>query len=213
MRDKFICIFGQKGNGKTTLARRLRWLLANKEDDPTWRVQGFADPLKDLVCHMFGWDRGLIEANKNNPTPLVNCTMGVRNTLEEIGEVVRRVKPDYFISQALEALAPNGCIFDDGRVRDEAVRSRELGGFNVFIYDPRKINDSTAHTEVWPGRLARWAQAVEIGRIPRDVFDSNAAEDMYYMDVVIRNDKDVDSLHKDADELVEQHITRYLKAQ
>lgn len=189
----FICIFGQKNNGKTTLARFLQGHLNKISSNPLFRLAQFSYPLKFLMGTIFGWNEHYIEEMKNNDRVPEGHTCTVRATLERIGQTIRGIDPNWFEYGALVP-TPKAKIFDDGRVMEEAIASKKLGGYNIFIYHPDRINDSKAYTEVWPGHLARVCedlhQVEAKGEVPPNFLDTinDVIKIPKLFDLICRND-------------------------
>ncbi len=201
-KPKFVSIFGQKENGKTTLACMIqKYLWENYLDIPSLTARSFANPLKCLMYECFGWTKEIIDSNKGNPEPLPGYGLSVRKSMEALGKTIRDIDPRYFLKQSLHN-NPDRCIFDDGRLREEAIESRKCGGFNIFIVRESKYNDSTAYTETWVGSIARSLAYAGWKGNP----------DLRLFDYIITNNSNIETLWNETVPMLMTPLKEYLYA-
>lgn len=144
--NKIIGIFGQMENGKTTFARMIH-------EDIGLLIKGFAVPVKQLVCEYFGVSMADIEHMKSSPVKLPGWNVTMREALQIVGNNLRDIKSRVWIDKAIES----PCIIDDGRYENEAKAIRDVGGYNILIIRPDKLNESNHPSETWVGSMARLA--------------------------------------------------------
>lgn len=129
-----IGLSGKKGSGKTTIGRFLQSRLEDSE------MVCFADPLKDLVCDLFGVPQFVLngtEAEKNAPT---NVGVSARKMMQDVGGYMRGVWPDCWVNawrnrvrelQARRGIVP--VIVADVRYRNEIAAIRDAGGMVIRL--------------------------------------------------------------------------------
>lgn len=140
-----ICIFGQKENGKSTLAS----ILVDKLS-PTHHLTrvSFARPIKETLSVMTGWSVAFLDSIKDDTPPKWNCT--VREAYQRIGDVGRGIRQDIYTSRALEI--PKGVI-DDARFENEFYANAD--GYNILLIRPSHLNNDPHNSETWVGEQAR----------------------------------------------------------
>lgn len=132
-----IGIYGPKGCGKTTAAKRIMQL------DERFTALSFASPLKRMLSVGLGLtDAQLHGAAKEVIDERYGCTP--RHIMQTLGTEWGRncIKPDLWVSLAARRLRPF-TVVDDVRFEDEAACIRELGGVVVHIRGARH-NDAHA---------------------------------------------------------------------
>lgn len=204
---KFICIFGQMNNGKSTIARMLRQSLENniQKVNRVAVINAFSNPIKEQVAEVMGVSREWLEQwkNKNELPPGWGKT--VRQVLQEVGEYWRTVNPDVWINQAFtwfnhgKSLAPIIRIYEDGRYRNEFRASVDRQGFNIFVYRPEHYVSKPYHySEVWCETLA-YSLLKRYSNYELDQFNA-----------VIRNDQSEEHLRDRVDEIMNLLFNYYL---
>lgn len=142
MKYPIVGIFGQKENGKSTLAKMLYELAAGDTEPhrqflPT--VTGFAEPLKATLCKLTGISRETLEKYKNENTILPGWNVNVRTALQQLGECIRGIKSDAWIQSALSDTRQ--LILQDGRYFNELKAIKAKGGFTILIMKSDKWVD------------------------------------------------------------------------
>lgn len=189
----FIAIFGQKGNGKSEIAKILRSYF------PHYMVTGFAHTIKHHLCQMTGISMNDLEKYKNDPNPSPGWTKNVRTVLQWLGEGMREhTYREVWINATTNMKA---AIIQDGRYENEAKAIKAKGGVNILVVRPDKYVHNAAHpSESWVGDVAL-AYRATIG--PLGYFgDSIEYMDKWYneyrqlFDFVIWNDGTIDQLNE-----------------
>lgn len=175
MKRQLIGISGKKNTGKDTVG------------DYLWQQHGyftmaFADPLKDLACMLFGWDRMQLEQReyKEGFDPALGMTRRV--ALQRLGtEAVRGQFGEMFWvntwARAYEQVRGEPVVVTDVREEHEAKAIRELGGLIVHL--KRNCVDSG------------------------DTHSTEAGIMVQSMDYVISNNGTLGQLYDAVDELIE----------
>lgn len=156
---RVIGLSGLKQSGKNTLADGLATL--------GYETLAYADPLREMclvlnpmipldprepavrlseVIEQYGWDL----AKERFPE--------VRRTMQILGtEVVRHVKPDYWIEQMRQRLGDGDGLYvvADVRFENEADLIREVGGIVVEVVRPGRTQAPDAHVSE-AGVVADW---------------------------------------------------------
>lgn len=138
MKRQLIGISGKKNTGKSTVG------------DFLWHQHGyftmaFADPLKDVACALFGWDRMQLEQREYKEG--FDASLGItrREALQRLGtEAIRGQFGDTFWVnawlRAYEHVKGEPVVVTDVREEHEAKAIRELGGLIVHL--KRNLADS-----------------------------------------------------------------------
>lgn len=194
-KPRVIGISGLIGSGKGSIASYL-------EASHGYNVISFADPLKDAVSAVFGWDRQLLIGDtqesrefREKPCPFWSNYLGrdwtPRYALQFVGTDLFRYALDIFIWAAslqkrLEAEPDKLFVIPDVRFSNEAVMIRDLGG---VLWNVRRNPEPewliTAETN--PAEMPNKYPEVHVSewswlKIPFDVVfwnDSNL-EDLYH---------------------------------
>lgn len=168
-----IVIFGQKENGKSTLATMLTDLLSPCHY--LTRTQ-FAKPIKDTLAKMTGWGVEYLDSIKDETPPHWNCT--VRQAYQKLGDVGRSIRQDIYTSRALSI--PKS-IIEDGRFEDEL--KANAGGYNILLIRPTHLNTDSHNSETWVGEQARYRLAnptAPYGKWNRVVINDYDSTDEWY---------------------------------
>lgn len=129
-----IAVCGQKGSGKSTVARML-------QIETKFEVRQFAETIKKIVCDLAGCSMEDLEDydfKENNIPPAYlhpYCTTTFptyRSLLQGIGDLFREKNPDIFVHATLHN-APHKLIISDCRLLNEARLVKEQGGVVVFV--------------------------------------------------------------------------------
>lgn len=153
--NKFITIFGQKQNGKSTFAQYLQAALHKLEPKRvlysaplklTFTITGFAQPLRELTCKLLNCRPEFIEEWKNRYEPPPGMLVPIRYFMVELAKVIRSGKPDYFIERALKKAFECPIILEDGRFKDELEVTKLWKGYSIFIVRPDEFVKPYAET-------------------------------------------------------------------
>lgn len=130
-----IAVCGQKGSGKSTVARML-------QIETKFEVRQFAETIKKVVCTLTGCSMDNLEDYHFKENEIVPhhlhpyCGEGklptYRALLQGIGDLFRAKNPDVFIHCTLRN-APRNFIISDCRLLNEARLVKEQGGIVVLI--------------------------------------------------------------------------------
>jgi hypothetical protein len=129
----FIVVGGQIEAGKDTLAELIVRRLGNH-----WQRCGFADPIKVILCRMFGVSRCFVEEWKRRSEPPPGWRLPVRNFLQELGEMGRRYDEDVWVRQVLDM--PGFRVVADGRHLNEYEHMARRGHETILVWRPGKEN-------------------------------------------------------------------------
>lgn len=174
MKCPIIGIFGQKENGKTTVAKMILELAHRDAIDTNSYIlpiiRGFANPIKETLSRLTGLSLQELEEHKNSKTPLPGWNVTVRQAMQMLGKWGRDVKNDLLIEAALQPyrgiLGPqtDELIIDDGRYVEELKTIKSKGGFTILIVKPDKWVDphtkNLDSSEIGMGRAALAYKAV-----------------------------------------------------
>lgn len=124
-----ITLCGHPGAGKSESARFLcsEYSLSRRS---------FADPLKDAVASLFGFDRELLSGSFDREwRERVDPRWGItpRQALERTGEAMRREYGPNFFVQCWDAKGPQNTVTDDMRHTSEIRRASQLGALMIWI--------------------------------------------------------------------------------
>lgn len=165
-----IGVCGQTNAGKRTVAA----MLCARDERRARRA--LADPLKDFLCDAFATDRDELDwyaarPRTNHPTMM----MPARRALQTVGEAMRQVHPDVWVTRALVD-APAHAVITDVRHVNEMEAIRRRGGRLVLIgrtaactTDPHPSERTLADAVGWFLRHTRGALVVvrETPIVPR----------------------------------------------
>lgn len=135
---KFIVIFGQKQNGKSTFAKMLQVAFYDqmKLHLP---IDGFAYPIKEWLAEWFNITN--FDKVKEQAT-CEQLTVPARYAACEIAKLARSLNPDVFIDMLVRRhLQDDLCpyIVEDGRFENEALKCKAMGSYNIFVCKPDKL--------------------------------------------------------------------------
>jgi hypothetical protein len=199
--EAVIGLVGFAGSGKDTVGQYL-------VEHFGYKAQAFADPLKDCLCSIFGWDRDMLSGR----TPESRLwreeidtwwadKLGIphftpRFAMQNFGtDIMRRMFHDevWLINMEKRLLEANGpVVVTDGRFSNEIRMMRRLGG---RVYRVRRGPDP-----VWMdiARLANEGDQLARQRLG-EVFKVHQSEWAWVgenLDGSIRNDGDIDDLYE-----------------
>lgn len=171
---KIIGISGQKQSGKDTLCNFLMKKIDTLNAGP-WRRIAFADPVKDILCSMFGVSREWIEEWKVKEECPPGWDMNVRMAMINIGDRLREICPTVWIDKTLRGSFNR--VISDVRYQNEARLVSERG-FLIRVHNPRvETLQNPSETELIhfdKTCLGSEIQGrVEIPGVPYHVFISN----------------------------------------
>lgn len=194
-----VVLSGQKRSGKDTIAKFIKkdFEKINLEQNilpHNFKIVGFADKIKDVVCDIFGITRDYIEEWKDNPTPPPGFLVPMREMLTDVGDGYRRFKPSIWIDY-LYRNAITDTVVADGRYKNEAIAGKERGGFNVLIHRPGFENEVNNPSELWTGGLVKLLNQNSIveGYIPESI---KMEYDIGCYDYIIRNEGTLEDLDR-----------------
>lgn len=190
---RLIGIFGQKHNGKSTLAK----LIQNefKSLSLGYTIKGFAGPLKETIADLTGESVEYLNSIKDGENPF-GWVCNVRQAYQKLGQCMREIMPAVWIEKALRDA--RYIIFDDGRYENESLALREVGGFRILIVRPDKYDSSETHeSERWVGSFMPYVLKNNMLRI---------SDGRYYNSVVF-NDGTEEMLKQHAEKIVEHLMT------
>lgn len=142
-----VCIFGQKDNGKTTLAQMIQSSIYNIQSgalDPI-PIRSFAYAFKKVVSDLSGIPLDALEYYKRNNQKPPGWTQTVREAYQNIGELGRLINPRMWIDPTIRSVS---YIIDDGRHINEIDATYEDNAYNIMIIDPTKINNDPHPSEI-----------------------------------------------------------------
>ena len=141
MKKQIISISGFKGHGKDTVGR----ILKNKFD---FHTTSFAEPLKQMLSVMFGWDLQALEGItsesrswREQPDPFWSQKLGrpftPRHAMTHIGtDVIRRKFNNNMWCDIMHkklADTQQSWVITDARFRNELQLVKDLGGVCVWV--------------------------------------------------------------------------------
>ena len=143
---------GFLGSGKNTVAATL-------QQQTGALTHSFAQPLKDAVSVVFGWDRAMLEGDtpesrewREQPDAHWSSVFGYdftpRYALQYVGtELFRNWQSDIWVESVRARLHPNQThIVTDARFRNEMALVRSIGGTVVWVYRP----NTAYHDTIYP---------------------------------------------------------------
>ncbi len=129
-----IGLSGKKGSGKTTIGRFLQSRLEDSE------MVCFADPLKDLVCDLFGVPQFVLNGTEEQKNALTHTGFSARKIMQDVGGSMRRIWPECWVhawkNRVVDLRARRGIvpvIVADVRYRNEIVAIRDAGGMVIRL--------------------------------------------------------------------------------
>ena len=128
----------QAQNGKDTVADRLCEKLNELPDRILWTRASYGDKVKQTYCDAFGVDRAFVEKWKTIEEAPPGFEMPVRKGLQFIGDGFRAIRNTIWIDHVFRDNRPK--IISDNRYLNESQRVRDVGGVNILIGRPDKIN-------------------------------------------------------------------------
>lgn len=143
-------ISGEKFSGKDTVADAIvsRYAREGKKA----KIIRFAEPLKQSLCTLFGWDRSQLESHefKETPEPITGKTP--RYIMQAMGTEFGRELLHDEVWIRLAAAEVERCLKDDTvpvlsdvRFENEASMVREMGGVLVHVINPENVIRTDAH--------------------------------------------------------------------
>lgn len=143
-------ISGEKFSGKDTVANAIVARYA-RDGKPAQLIR-FAEPLKQSLCTLFGWDRAQLESHefKETPEPITGKTP--RYIMQAMGTEFGRNLLHDEIWIRLAAAQVKRCIdagivpiLSDVRFENEAAMVRSMGGTVVHVINPTNVVRTDAH--------------------------------------------------------------------
>lgn len=128
---KIIAFCGLAGSGKDTAAAALKPL--------GYTLLKFADPLKDLVCNVYGFTREQLEDQEFKSTPHPNLGgQTPRHALQWLGtEGFRSVYENTWVDYTLREIQKYPyVVISDCRFPNEALAIQQAGGIVAYINRP-----------------------------------------------------------------------------
>lgn len=128
---KIIGITGFAGVGKSTFAACVRELGYGRGS--------FAEPMKNFVCDVFGWDRKRVfgpSEERERPDPDWDG-LTARRALQTLGtEWGRAMHPDVWVRYAIRKARDRRVVFEDVRFANEARCILDAGGIVIRVRRP-----------------------------------------------------------------------------
>lgn len=143
-------ISGEKFSGKDTVADAI--VARYARDGKKAKIIRFAEPLKQSLCTLFGWDRSQLESHefKETPEPITGKTP--RYIMQAMGtEFGRELLHDELWIRLARAevercLATDVVpVLSDVRFENEAAMVRSMGGILVHVINPANVVRTDAH--------------------------------------------------------------------
>ena len=149
-----VCIFGQKENGKTTVANILSKQLMSSGLILNHHIYKFSQPLRDIFKLVLNKDDEWIENNKNTKPSKWKHTL--REGMQKLSDNIKSIAyPDILMDMLFDRIKDNNYIIDDGRHYAEAIKNHENRGFNILIIRPSHVNSDPHSSESWLGDVVR----------------------------------------------------------
>lgn len=142
-----VGIFGQKENGKSTLANLLLDVLNNnKVYKYQWTGIGFATAVKQTLSEVTGLPLVNLLDYKNSTVKPPGWDVTAREGMQKLGQCIRDIKPSAWIDKVINhPIRPQTLVVDDGRYLNEAKAIRDAGGFTILVIRPDKFDKTATH--------------------------------------------------------------------
>lgn len=152
-----IGVAGQAQMGKDTFADCVADVLA-KEGHEIKRT-AFAYEVKKVYCETFGVTMDFIEKWKTVSEPPPGFDLPVRQGLQFIGDGFRKIRSTIWVDKAFANFEITGAnlMFSDVRYVNEFTKIKLLGGFNVLVGRPDRLNDDPNGSEAQIRPFVDWA--------------------------------------------------------
>lgn len=143
-------ISGEKFSGKDTVANAI--VARYARDGRKAKLVRFAEPLKQSLCTLFGWDRAQLESHefKETPEPITGKTP--RYIMQIMGTEFGRELLHDELWIRLAAVEVERClqndivpILSDVRFENEASMVRAMGGTIVHVINPTNVVRTDVH--------------------------------------------------------------------
>lgn len=177
-----IALTGPKGSGKDTVGQ----LIAECYSHLSVRTVAFADPIKNVVDHIFKLDGstkdGYDRFKRSDLTYDGNCTVGGRHVVREIGMLMRSYDEQQFnryVEDIIKSDPSHIGVITDLRFDNEYIMLKRVGAKIIKIERPEYHYD---------------------GHITERGFDD------HLVDFVLRNDGNLDSLRERVQHVVGNYI-------
>lgn len=164
-----IGVAGQKQSGKDSLSDYLAPRLFYPGEDVDgkmtnrpWGRGSFAAEVKRIFCETFMFDPLLIDEWKVKDDPPPGFDASIRKALTMIGDGFRTIMGDIWIKRAFIDDSSNHKVYSDIRYLNEAGKIRKVGGPNILLCRPDRINYDVSRSESELRSYALWC--LETGR-------------------------------------------------
>lgn len=144
-----IGVAGQRRAGKDSLAdclaplfggRKMIDLRSSETYTTHWGRGSFASEVKRIFCETFMFDPTLIDEWKVKDEPPPGFDKAVREGLTTIGDGFREIMGDIWIRRAFRDETCLRKVYSDIRYLNEGKKVHEVGGPNILICHPDRIN-------------------------------------------------------------------------
>lgn len=105
-----------------------------------WGRGSFATEVKRIFCETFMFDPKLIDEWKVKNEPPPGFDLPIRNALIMIGDGFRQIMGDIWIRRAFLDASSYFKVYSDARYLNETRKIRQIGGPNILICKPDRIN-------------------------------------------------------------------------
>ena len=207
---EFITLAGQIGHGKDETADRLLSDLG-----AGWSRARFATGVYAATAAILDTTVEELQKWKRRDEPFPGTVAPVRRWLQQVGDGARAVDPDVWINREMRDVGQaRRRVYVDGRYLNEVGRAHRLGGFNVLVYRPGKINDVEHPSESSLRPLLRFIDEEAVsGPLTAEKLGSLTARALHEVAAwlplfhhVLRNDRTVADLHR---RVVEELLPRH----
>ena len=207
-----IGVSGQAQMGKDTVADYLAKKLNAKAPDKfsIWERTAFANNVKKVYQETFDRDRDFIEEWKVKAENPPGFDMNVRKSLQFIGDGFREIYPTIWLDLVFRNIS-KPTIISDVRYVNEFLRVKKEGGLNILVGRPEKLNDDPNGSEAQIRPYVKWCldhygdnDVTMIGSEP------DVPPNMDKFDLFINNNKDLETLYGNIDQLVLPFIEQFV---
>lgn len=157
---QLIGMASQAQHGKDTLADYLRDALNKQVGYEKWYRSALAKNVKKIFKDVFAKDDAYVEKHKVLLEAPGDLDMPVRGALQFIGDGFRKIKGTIWLDlmrRQLEETGNPATIISDVRYINELRWIKNLGGINILVARPDKLNNDPNGSEAQIRPLVEWA--------------------------------------------------------